>query len=158
MFAICQLTVERPPGKTDRYGIMSHATPPAQSNSNPYETGIVTSDEHLGSSYVRFSTSFRFAIVLTGGLFLAIVFTRNVFKDMYGGFHVDVPSATLVALSSGTLVLVCSLFLFTLAKEFFCPSGSLVRDFNGFACLAALVVGLAYTIAVFLPFIGPLMH
>ena len=61
---------------------MTRATHIVQSNANPYETGIVTSHEHLGSSYVRFGTSFKFAIVLTGLLILAILLTRNGFKEI----------------------------------------------------------------------------
>ena len=137
---------------------MTRATHIVQSNANPYETGIVTSHEHLGSSYVRFGTSFKFAIVLTGLLILAILLTRNGFKEIFIGFGVELPSATLVALNPGTLVLVCSLFLFTLAKEMFYPPGPLVRISNGLVCLVALVVGIAYVIAVFLPFIKLLMH
>ena len=89
-----------------------------QDSVNPYETTAVRSVDASVSSYIRFGISFRIAIVLTGGLFLAVLFTRNGFAEIFDNFGVELPGATQIALHPGTLVFVGSPFLLTFAKEF----------------------------------------
>ena len=132
---------------------MTHTTESAQERPNPYEASSVKYDRPSGGSSFRLSLTFVFALVLSGGLFLAVLFTQSRFEAIFLDFGAELPFPTICALSPGMLVVTGVLFLFTLAKEFIGIRKRLVRLFNGFACLAALSLGSVYAVALFIPLI-----
>ena len=132
---------------------MAHTTKSADDKPNPYEASGVKSDGTSGDSSFRMSVTFVFAVVLSGGLFLAVLFTQSRIESRFLDFGVELPFATICALSPWTLGVAGALFLFTVAKEFIGIDTRLVRLCNGLACLAALILGLIYAAAIFLPLI-----
>jgi len=121
---------------------------------NPYEPSNVASSAQRRLPSTRFSFAFAFALLLNGGLFAAILWTRHPFGNIFMDFDVELPFATTIALSPWTLLGVGALFVFTFAKEFIQGHPTFVRNCNGLVCLATLILGFAYGAAIFLPLIG----
>jgi hypothetical protein len=130
---------------------MAHTTNSSDEGINPYEASTVQSGQRLERSSFRLSATFVIAVVLTGGLLLTVLFTRSRFESIFLDFDTKLPVATSIALSPWTVVAIGVFFLLTLAKEFIGIHSTLVRLYTRFACFAALGIGCAYTVAIFLP-------
>ncbi len=134
-----------------RCATMAHTTNSSDKGINPYEASTVQSGQRLERSSFRLSATFVIAVVLTGGLFLAVLFTRGRFESIFLDFDTKLPVATCIGLNPWTVVAIGVFFLLTLAKELIVTRRTLVRLYNRFACLAALAIGCAYTVAMLLP-------
>jgi hypothetical protein len=120
---------------------------------NPYEPSNAESSGQGRRPSVRFGFAFAFALVLNGGLFAAILWTRRPFGNIFLDFDVELPIATTIALSPWTLLGVGALLVFTFAKEFVQQQPRFVLNCNRLVCLATLILGFAYGAAIFLPLI-----
>ena len=66
-----------------RCAIMAHATNNGDTGINPYEASTVQSGRRLDRSSFRLSATFVIAVLLTGGLLLAVLFTRGRFESVF---------------------------------------------------------------------------
>lgn len=119
-------------------------------NLNPYETSTVSPSDKLDRTSFRFSATFILALVLNGVLFVAVLLTQNRFENILMDFDVELSTATVIALSPWIFLMIGSLFLFTVVKELVYTRTKLARICNAFACLAVLIIGSAYAVALFL--------
>ena len=133
-----------------RLNLMS-ATP-----TNPYDAPSVASDEHQRTASISSGSHFGVATVLTGAIFLAFLITRGPLARTYADFGAELPNATAIAISLGALAAVGLLFFTTIAKQYLIRSKAVLRFWNGLASVIAIVVAIAYAMAVLLPFSMPM--